>query len=58
MNFWKSTQNCLKKLTKISQMKIFEKLHLATLKAFEIQDNRQQIWYEKDTLLSEIDLRE
>ena len=31
---------------------------MATLQAFQIQDNRQQIWYEKDTLLSEIDLRE
>ena len=34
------------------------KCHMATLQAFQIQDNRQQIWYEKDTLLSEIDLRE
>ena len=45
-------------LRKISQMKNFEKYHLATLQAFQIQDNRQQIWNEKDTLLSEIDLRE
>ena len=38
--------------------KKFEKCYMATLQAFQIQDNRQQIWYEKDTSLSEIDLRE